>query len=118
MPVIHVKSMPGTLVAMPPSLMGSPVAFWPVPMPHSPDFWIRPPPPDGAAVVAPPPAVVAAPSVVAAAAVVAASVPAGAAVVSDDDLLLDPHPAATSALTATMPNNDRFIGSSPWCEGG
>ena len=26
MPVIHVKSMPGTLVAMPPSLIGSPVA--------------------------------------------------------------------------------------------
>ena len=35
---IHVKSMPGTLVAMQPILIGSPVAFSPVPIPHSPGF--------------------------------------------------------------------------------
>jgi hypothetical protein len=29
-----VKSVPGCFVAMAPSLIGSPVAFWPVPAPH------------------------------------------------------------------------------------
>ena len=112
--VIQVKSAWGDLVAMAPSLMGSPVAFCPVPMPHSPGFWmlLAVPPPE-AAVVAPPPAVVAEPSVVAAAVVAAASVPAGAAVVSDDDLLSEPHPTTTSALAATMPNNERFMRPPP-----
>ena len=31
---MSVKSVPGCLVAMAPSLIGSPVAFWPVPAPH------------------------------------------------------------------------------------
>src|SRR6266498_4979416 len=31
---ISVKSVPGCLVAMPPSLIGVPVAFWPLPAPH------------------------------------------------------------------------------------
>src|SRR5207344_646045 len=85
--VIQVKSAWGDFVAMAPSLMGSPVAFWPVPMPHWPGFWMFDAvPPPLAAVVAPPPAVVAGASVLPAAVVAAASVPAGAAVVSDDDL--------------------------------
>src|SRR4029453_5648215 len=29
-----VKSVPGCLVAMPPILIGLPVAFWPLPLPH------------------------------------------------------------------------------------
>src|SRR5215475_4182786 len=31
---MSVKSVPGCLVAIPPILMGCPVAFWPVPAPH------------------------------------------------------------------------------------
>src|SRR3954470_7970944 len=31
---MSVKSVPGCLVAMPPSLIGVPVAFWPLPSPH------------------------------------------------------------------------------------
>src|SRR5262249_53662841 len=31
---MSVKSVPGCLVAIEPSLIGSPVAFWPVPAPH------------------------------------------------------------------------------------
>ena len=34
MPVICVKSAPGCFVASPPSLIGSPVAFFPLPRPH------------------------------------------------------------------------------------
>src|SRR3954469_1920965 len=31
---MSVKSVPGCFVAMPPSLMGGPLAFWPLPRPH------------------------------------------------------------------------------------
>src|SRR3954468_19842752 len=31
---MSVKSVPGCFVAMPPSLMGVPLAFWPLPRPH------------------------------------------------------------------------------------
>src|ERR1700742_2610116 len=31
---MSVKSVPGCLVAIPPSLIGVPVAFWPLPRPH------------------------------------------------------------------------------------
>src|SRR5215207_1355396 len=109
MPVIHVKSMPGTLVAMPPSLIGSPVAFCPVPAPHLPAAW-RLLPPDAAppAVVEAPEAVVALPPVVVAAAAVVA---AATAVVADDDDELSPPQAATiRALAAAMATNERFIG--------
>src|SRR5262245_28921459 len=86
-PVIHVKSMPGTLVAMPPSLIGSPVAFWPVPMPHSPGFWMLLPCPPLLGVEPPVSAVV--PPV---AGVVDAAVVVGAAVVAAELLLLsEPH---------------------------
>src|SRR5215467_7042571 len=34
MPVIPVKSVPGCLVTMAPSVSGVPVAFWPLPSPH------------------------------------------------------------------------------------
>src|SRR5919198_6160621 len=34
MPVISVKSVPGCLVTIAPSLIGAPVAFWPFPAPH------------------------------------------------------------------------------------
>src|SRR5919197_5078459 len=34
MPVIGVKSVPGCLVTIAPSLIGVPVAFWPLPAPH------------------------------------------------------------------------------------
>src|SRR2546422_10160499 len=34
MPVIGVKSVPGCLVTIAPSLRGEPVAFWPLPSPH------------------------------------------------------------------------------------
>src|SRR4051812_28156178 len=116
MPVIHVKSMPGTLVAMPPSLIGSPLAFWPVPAPHLPGacrlLLLAAP----AVVVAPPAAVVADPeaAVVAAAVVAAAVVAAAAAVVAvDDDELSPPQAAMSKAEAALMATNDRFIRSSP-----
>src|SRR5918996_4105598 len=31
---MSVKSVPGCLVAIPPSLIGAPLAFWPLPRPH------------------------------------------------------------------------------------
>src|SRR5215472_16331086 len=34
MPVMPVKSVPGCLVTMAPSVIGEPVAFWPLPRPH------------------------------------------------------------------------------------
>src|SRR5919112_2555682 len=34
MSVMSVKSVPGCFVTMAPSLIGSPVAFWPLPRPH------------------------------------------------------------------------------------
>src|SRR5215469_17045189 len=34
MPVMPVKSVPGCLVTMAPSVMGVPLAFWPLPRPH------------------------------------------------------------------------------------
>src|SRR5215471_10338643 len=34
MPVMPVKSVPGCLVTIAPSVSGVPVAFWPLPMPH------------------------------------------------------------------------------------
>src|SRR5579859_1035274 len=36
MPVMSLKSVPGCLVTMAPSVSGSPVAFWPFPSPHLP----------------------------------------------------------------------------------
>src|SRR5215472_16477477 len=34
MPVMPVKSVPGCLVTIAPSVSGAPVAFWPLPRPH------------------------------------------------------------------------------------
>src|SRR6185369_1793069 len=42
MPVIPVKSVPGCLVTIAPSLIGSPVAFWPLPRPHLPPVEVAP----------------------------------------------------------------------------
>src|SRR5437667_8966206 len=36
MPVMPVKSVPGCLVTIAPSVSGAPVAFWPLPRPHLP----------------------------------------------------------------------------------
>src|SRR5579859_2746164 len=36
MPVMSLKSVPGCLVTIAPSVNGSPVAFWPLPSPHLP----------------------------------------------------------------------------------
>src|SRR4249919_360910 len=106
MPVIQVKSMPGTLVAMPPILIGSPVAFWPVPAPHLPDACRLPPPVPPDAVVAAPAAVVAAPAaVVAAGAAVVAAAPA-AAVVPDDDELSPPHAVINSTPAPAMASKE------------
>jgi hypothetical protein len=124
MPVIHVKSMPGTLVAMPPILIGSPDAFCPVPAPHWPGFCrlLAPaadPPPEAAVVEAPAAAaVVVAPAVVAAAAVVVAPPPpAAAAVVLDEELLSPPHAASTNAPAPAMTNSGRLMCSSPKADG-
>src|SRR3954471_16757784 len=91
-PVIHVKSIPGTLVAMPPSLIGSPLAFWPVPAPHLPGacrlLLLAAP-----AVVVAPPAAGVAELDPAAAVVPAAMVAAAAAVVAVDDDELSPPQA-------------------------
>src|SRR5262245_37482549 len=102
---IHVKSMPGTFVLIEPILIGSPVAFSPVPKPHSPDFWMAPlaAPPPAAVVAAPPPAaVVAAPPP----AVVAAPPPA---VVADDDPESSPHAANRSAPVTSKTGSRRFM---------
>ena len=113
MPVIHVKSMPGTLVAMPPILIGSPDAASPVPSPQSPEAWMllgstAPPPPS--VVVAPPAAVVVAPPAVVVAA--AAVVVAPAAVVVAPPLSSSsspPQAASTSAPAAAMAKSERLM---------
>src|SRR5215510_945288 len=92
--VIQVKSTPGMFVAMPPSLIGSPVAFLPVPSPHSPGFWMLLPCPVTGATVSsglnfwlvdafPPP------------------------------LSSLPHDANSRPPTAMRPNSDRFMASPP-----
>ena len=88
------KSTPGMLVAMPPSLIGSPVASSPVLSPHSPSAWISPAP---AAPVVSPVAVSAVVSPVAAVSAVVSSVAAAvSAVVSS-------VAAAVSSVAAAVP---------------
>ncbi|WP_259310736.1 hypothetical protein [Capillimicrobium parvum] len=84
------KSVPGCLVTMEPILIGSPVAFWPLPRPHFNS------PPVLAVVDAPVLAVVDAPVL----AVVDAAVLADVAAVVPDWLSLPPH-AASAALAAS-----------------
>ena len=105
--------MPGTLVAMPPSLIGSPVAFWPVPMPHSPGFWMLLPPPAGAAVVPDDGAAVVPDDGAAVGPEDGAAVvfDDGAAVVAVDELLLLPHAPRMSMPTAATPITERFVWS-------
>src|SRR5262245_49647369 len=126
--VIQVKSATGALVAIAPILIGSPVAFSPVPMPHSPGFWMLLAPPLDAAVVGVPlAAVVGVPAAVvgAAAAVVgaaAAVVGAAAAVVGVPPAAVvappplsssSPHAAIKSTLIAASPRSERFMSLSP-----
>ena len=127
--VIQVKSTPGTLVAMAPILIGSPVAGSPVPMPHSPDAWmLLAPPPAGSVspgAVVPAPvslgAVVAAPvslgAVVAAAvslgAVAAAGPPPAVVPVAPSSSSSSPHAASTRTAAAASPSSERFMCPSP-----
>jgi hypothetical protein len=115
-------------------LIGSPVAFSPVPIPHSPGFWMLLAPPLDAAVVGVPLAAVvgAAAAVVGAAAAVvgaaAAVVGAAAAVVGAAAAVVgvppaavvapplsssSPHAAIKSTLIAASPRSERFMSLSP-----